>query len=94
MHDQKRIDIEMRRNMEYSTEPELNADIIVKTYSAANLTYGSDKSIAISALARHIKHMLGAEATYLAGVWRPYLAYQLLWETPGIDTLSSRSKNF
>jgi hypothetical protein len=53
---------------------------IVSTYTSGNLTKGSDKMVAISALAKQVQSQLGSENRYLAGLWEKYLASQLLWE--------------
>jgi hypothetical protein len=56
---------------------------VVEQYSAAALTFRSDKLVAISALARETKrvldHMTNQDNQYLAGLWRPYLEWQLSW---------------
>ena len=57
---------------------------VVEQYSAAALTFRSDKFVAISALARETKrvldHMTNQDNQYLAGLWRPYLERQLIWQ--------------
>jgi hypothetical protein len=63
-------------------------------YTTGSLTYGSDKLIAISALARHTQNLMGDGVTYLAGLWSPYLASQLLWHSPGFFDLNSRSAKY
>jgi hypothetical protein len=63
--------------------------VMVIRYSTADLTYQSDKLVALSAIAsemhRHIK------ADFLAGLWRRYLPYQLLWavDPPNSATLTT-----
>ena len=55
---------------------------IVSAYTYGGLTFGSDKLVAISGLARQMRKVLDAEAEdYLAGLWRYQLARQLLWST-------------
>ncbi|KAH7333322.1 hypothetical protein BKA65DRAFT_564503, partial [Rhexocercosporidium sp. MPI-PUGE-AT-0058] len=56
-------------------------NMIVETYCSSKLTFGTDKLVAISTLARHCQTHLGLEGEYLAGLWSSYLGYQLLWET-------------
>ncbi|KAH9211843.1 heterokaryon incompatibility protein-domain-containing protein, partial [Leptodontidium sp. 2 PMI_412] len=56
-------------------------DMIVNKYSNSKLTFGEDRLIAVSALARHCQTHLGLEGEYLAGIWSRYIPYQLLWET-------------
>ncbi|KAG4428183.1 hypothetical protein IFR05_016332 [Cadophora sp. M221] len=56
-------------------------DMIVDKYSNSDLTFGADRLIAVSALARHCQTHLGLEGEYLAGIWSRYIPYQLLWET-------------
>ncbi|KAF2187679.1 HET-domain-containing protein, partial [Zopfia rhizophila CBS 207.26] len=55
----------------------------VEQYTAASLTYPTDKLVAISALAREMQqifeHGTDFNCKYLAGLWSPYLAQQLLW---------------
>jgi hypothetical protein len=86
---QKQLSLEhgafIRKAGRLSADESLNAyqiwDMIVKAYTNANLTHGSDKLIAISALARHCQTQLGLEGDYLAGLWRRHLGHQLLWKT-------------
>ncbi|KAH6666063.1 heterokaryon incompatibility protein-domain-containing protein [Halenospora varia] len=53
---------------------------IVDNYTSRHLTFGSDKLVAISALAHRFQtENLGSE--YLAGLWSQDLAAQLLWTT-------------
>ena len=57
---------------------------LVVRYSACKLTYGSDKLIAVSALARAMMSLLktkGLEDVYLAGLWKNDLQRGLLWST-------------
>lgn len=54
---------------------------IVKAYTRRKLTYGSDKLIAISALARAVS--LNHPDVYLAGLWRKSLIQGLMWYRPG-----------
>lgn len=52
---------------------------IVETYSQCELTFSSDKLIALAGLALHMKTMM--EDTYVAGLWLRCLPTQLLWST-------------
>ena len=52
---------------------------IVRSYSNRDLTYGSDKLPAISALAREVHRLSGG--TYLAGIWLADLFNGLLWHS-------------
>ena len=55
---------------------------LVKRYSTGDLTYVSDKLIAISALAKTMMRRIqahGKEDTYLAGLWKSDLKRGLLW---------------
>ncbi|CAG8974013.1 hypothetical protein HYALB_00008562 [Hymenoscyphus albidus] len=55
----------------------------VQKYSRCDLTFCSDRLIAISALARRTCASLKlSPKDYLAGLWRPELDYELLWYTP------------
>ena len=58
-------------------------DALVEEFSRGNLTRGTDKLIAFSAVAlrmcRHIR------SDYLAGLWRVYLPGQLLWWINSMD---------
>ena len=55
---------------------------IVALYSSCQLTRSSDKLIALSGLAQYIQRFIDDE--YLAGLWRRYLLYDLLWHAnPG-----------
>ena len=47
--------------------------------AACDLTFGSDKLPAISALARYMGTIVGKEDRYLAGLWERYLHLHLLW---------------
>jgi len=68
--------------------PRLNSytlwNVVVTTYTPGSLTYGSEKLTAISALERYTQNLMGGGVTYLAGLWSPYLASQLLGKRPDI----------
>ncbi|KAL6407060.1 heterokaryon incompatibility protein [Ilyonectria robusta] len=50
---------------------------IVEKYTACAITYSSDKLVALSAIAKALTPVLQDE--YVAGMWRRYLACELLW---------------
>lgn len=50
---------------------------VVEVYSKTNLTNLGDKLIALSGIAKMMSAQVGE--TYVAGLWREYLASQLLW---------------
>ena len=52
---------------------------IVNTYSQCQLTFDSDKLIALAGIATHIKPIIND--TYVAGLWLRDLPLQLLWNT-------------
>lgn len=55
---------------------------VVLAYSYGQLTFGSDKLVAVSGLARQFSKAVGFAADdYLAGLWRSELEGQLLWFT-------------
>jgi hypothetical protein len=56
-------------------------DSLVDLYTNCNLTYGSDKLPAISALAKNMQDTTSWEGEYLAGLWKNQLIDQLLWST-------------
>lgn len=78
------------------TKPELKRHLyenwheIVRLYTISNLTYSSDKLVAISGLARELRHLLDDDQ-YLAGLWKNNLAYDLLWSVAGANLSGSRS---
>ncbi|KAH6972470.1 heterokaryon incompatibility protein [Ilyonectria sp. MPI-CAGE-AT-0026] len=50
---------------------------IVEKYTACGITYPGDKLVALSAIAKTLTPVLQDE--YVAGMWRRYLACELLW---------------
>ncbi|KAH7380555.1 heterokaryon incompatibility protein-domain-containing protein [Phaeosphaeria sp. MPI-PUGE-AT-0046c] len=52
---------------------------IVAAYSCCQLTYATDKFVAISGLARHIQGQHQLRDEYYAGMWRTHLEFQLCW---------------
>jgi len=57
---------------------------IIQDYSARDLTFPSDKLVALSGLARRIQGLTGDE--YFAGLWRKDFELQLLWSRAHWDT--------
>ena len=54
---------------------------LVVTYSKANLTFKSDRAIAIAGLASKFCNLLGLSPNdYLCGMWRSQLAHDLMWK--------------
>lgn len=51
---------------------------LVKSYTACQLTYQSDKLVACSGLAKIIQARINDE--YVVGMWRRYLEHELLWQ--------------
>ena len=51
---------------------------VVFTYTRCDLTNEGDKLVALSGVAKHLNRILKDE--YLAGLWKRFLACQLLWE--------------
>ncbi|KAK5692195.1 hypothetical protein LTR17_025486 [Elasticomyces elasticus] len=51
---------------------------LVKGYTACNLTYTSDKLVAIAGMAQMISRT--TQCQYVAGLWRKDLEHQLLWK--------------
>ena len=54
-------------------------DSIVTTYTRTDLSFVSDKLIAVSALARQISDISDIAGEYLGGMWKNHLVGQLLW---------------
>jgi hypothetical protein len=52
---------------------------VITEYSGKTLTYGTDKLIAISAIARRCHELMPPNVEYLAGLWRDQIEGQLLW---------------
>jgi hypothetical protein len=64
---------------------------IVDNYTARHLTFGTDKLVAISAVARRFQNV-NLESKYLAGFWSQDLAVQLLWSTARMQLKSKPIK--
>ncbi|KAK1634704.1 hypothetical protein BDP81DRAFT_492821, partial [Colletotrichum phormii] len=66
---------------------------IVSTYTRCNITFPSDRMIALSAVAKEMKEVLGDD--YIAGMWRRYLESELLWRVLTVpDSPSSLPKTY
>jgi hypothetical protein len=59
-------------------------DKIITQYSGSNLTFESDKLVAISGLAKRFHRELGDE--YIAGLWESELIFQMAWTTYEANT--------
>ena len=60
---------------------------IVKDYTRSNLTYDSDKLVAIAGLAKATLRVMDvSNDSYLAGLWRKDLAVDLLWRVAASGT--------
>lgn len=62
--------------------------MIVRLYSAANLTFGKDKLTALAGVARLVAEETGDE--YLAGLWKAQLEEQLCWSRRKSDPADTR----
>lgn len=62
---------------------------IVAEYTSANLTYGSDKLVAVSALAKQVAESSQVAGEYLAGLWKDQLLGQLCWSSSARTTRST-----
>ncbi|KAG4430835.1 hypothetical protein IFR05_013691 [Cadophora sp. M221] len=57
---------------------------VIEVYTTCKLTQDTDKLVAISAVAKKISPL--CRSSYLAGLWRRSLPYQLLWTTRNHDS--------
>ncbi|KAK3689147.1 heterokaryon incompatibility protein-domain-containing protein [Podospora appendiculata] len=73
----KRRDDDLDTDLATIQEMNYWADIVTN-YTACNLTFGSDKLIALSGVATLARDLMGGDE-YLAGMWRRGLGSQLLW---------------
>ncbi|OAL51539.1 HET-domain-containing protein [Pyrenochaeta sp. DS3sAY3a] len=64
--------------------------LLVQSFSLGKLTYATDKLVAFSAIASEMQQHL--RSPYLAGLWRAYLPYQLLWEVRGVQWTANSSR--
>ncbi|KAK8076973.1 hypothetical protein PG996_003143 [Apiospora saccharicola] len=56
--------------------------LLVESYTAAHLTFITDRPVAIAGLARTFSHLLKLQPRdYLCGLWRPRLAEEMMWST-------------
>ncbi|KAK7947846.1 uncharacterized protein PG986_008732 [Apiospora aurea] len=56
--------------------------LLVESYTEGQLTFISDRPVAIAGLARTFAHLLNLKSTdYLCGLWRPHLALEMMWYT-------------
>jgi hypothetical protein len=71
---------------------------VVRSYTKAKLTYGSDKLIAFAGIAQDARDARGIPAAdYLAGLWRDGLPADLLWRMAGAgvrDTTTYRAPSW
>jgi hypothetical protein len=66
--------------------------MVIYTYSKMNLTFPSDKLIALSGIASHFKSICKDE--YVAGMWRRFLCGQLLWRPEHIGSEVCRPQQY
>ena len=55
---------------------------IVQDYSATDLSEEEDRPVALQGLVSTIQSRIGYEWTYVAGMWKEFLPFHLLWSTP------------
>lgn len=68
-------------NPEYKGRgPYIVWDQVMKAYSAGNLSRQSDRLVALSGVARKLQRHVIPYDTYLAGLWKADLPFQLLWD--------------
>ncbi|TVY81122.1 hypothetical protein LSUE1_G005745 [Lachnellula suecica] len=66
---------------------------MIKTYSSCQLTYNSDKLVAISGMANKMQSV--TDNSYVAGLWRESLPFDLLWwVTPESSSISVRPPEY
>ena len=72
--------------LEETTDTYCNWYLLVEAYNARQLTYESDKLVALSGLSRRFSKRLRNDSTFLAGLWYQDLLPGLLWQCvyPGI----------
>jgi hypothetical protein len=64
----------------YSLDVYVKWEKIVQAYTSGNLTKVTDKLVALSGVAREIRRRAIPQDTYLAGLWRHDLIFELLWD--------------
>jgi hypothetical protein len=74
----------LSRVSKFNKTEKLNWENILQYYTAANLTYGSDKLVALSGIAKTFQQI--TKDQYLAGMWRSGLESTLCWRV-GVDTV-------
>ncbi|KAK5047354.1 hypothetical protein LTR84_006877 [Exophiala bonariae] len=68
-------------NPEYKSRgPYVVWDQVMKAYSAGNLSRQSDRLVALSGIARKLQRHVIPHDTYLAGLWKADILFQLLWD--------------
>ncbi|KAH6681343.1 heterokaryon incompatibility protein-domain-containing protein [Halenospora varia] len=79
-----------------TSDPALNAyslwNELVEAYSMLELTKVSDKLVAISGVAKHMRSRL--DDTYLAGLWLKHLPYHLLWTKRRDIPMNTESRDY
>jgi hypothetical protein len=65
---------------------------IVEAYTACELTFPSDKVVALSAIAKVMASILNDE--YVVGMWRRYLEQELMWAAIDSPTVSDEDTHF
>jgi hypothetical protein len=65
-------------------------DQVVRAYTASDLSFPEDKLVALSSVAKAMRYAV--QDTYVAGLWRRYLEFELLWcvTTPKVMSLSKK----
>ncbi|PMD31521.1 HET-domain-containing protein, partial [Hyaloscypha variabilis F] len=67
-------------------------NLIVQQYTGMALTFGSDKLLALSGIAKYLQSILGG--TYLAGLWKEDILFQLSWCTADVPGLNPRLSEY
>ncbi|KAM7214050.1 Heterokaryon incompatibility protein (HET) domain containing protein [Rhypophila decipiens] len=65
---------------------------ILRYYSECDLTFATDKLVAISGLAKRLQPLTGSR--YLAGLWEKHLPYHLLWQSGGYRLLTPSGERY
>ncbi|OQV11377.1 hypothetical protein CLAIMM_15219, partial [Cladophialophora immunda] len=60
-------------------------DQVMETYSAGRLSRRTDRLVALSGIARKLQRRLLQHDTYLAGLWKQDLPFELLWDVADPD---------
>jgi hypothetical protein len=64
----------------YSLEAYVKWEKMVQAYTTGKLTKATDKLVALSGVAREMRRRETPQDTYLAGLWRHGLIFELLWD--------------